>query len=48
MLRLISEEVAPITRCKYVFEAEGVEMVVKPNTAKGSLGRARWGGLGDE
>ena len=41
MLRLISEEVAPITRCKYDFEAEGGEVVVKPNTAGGSVGWAR-------
>ena len=40
MLRLISEDFAPITPCKYDFEAEGGgggggerEVVVKPNTA---------------
>ena len=43
MLRLISEKVAPITRCKYDFEVEGGEVVVKPNTAGGSMSPSKRG-----
>ena len=43
MLRLISEEVTPITRYKYDFEAEGGEVVVKPSTAGGSVSPSKSG-----
>ena len=44
MLRLITEEVAPITRCKNDFEAEVAgEVVVKPNTAGGSVSPSKSG-----
>ena len=45
MLHLISKEVAPITQCKYDFEAEGVggEVVVKPNSVGGSVSPSKSG-----